>query len=307
MPTDLLLPAFALTLALNAAIVAVAIRALRDEGARRERAAARGSVPPSDGRRPTVSPPQAPETGSRPIVTSPNGAADPPAPPATTASREAAAEAMPAAPGAAAVDRAPDPVLVPVPARAAARPGGSARRRKFSLPPLDDDHEKVSRSIRTFLAGADAASGPPIEGAPGVSTSSPTPPAPIVTVAAIQIVGDGPRDILERTVRSSARATDEVTVDRRGRVRIVLAGTGELAARAYLRRIRATIEPIVEAADPTSRIVTATATELDGAIATARRRADRRLALAVRGAGPPADQAQDEPDDEAIEPRAAGD
>src|SRR5262249_30667318 len=38
--------------------------------------------------------------------------------------------------------------------------------------------------------------------------------------------GPRPADVLERTVRTSARATDEVSVDRRGRVRVILHGTG---------------------------------------------------------------------------------
>ena len=33
-------------------------------------------------------------------------------------------------------------------------------RRRFALPPLDDDHERVSRSIETFLGGIEAADGP---------------------------------------------------------------------------------------------------------------------------------------------------
>lgn len=123
--------------------------------------------------------------------------------------------------------------------------------------------------------------------------------------------------MLERTVRSTARGTDVVTIDRHGRVRVILPGTGELAAHAYLRRIRAIVEPIAEAAMPATRVVVATATDLDGSVASARRRADRRFATALQGRsgasggvatahGATAEPAA-LPDEAIVKPRASGD
>jgi hypothetical protein len=326
-PTDLLLPAFALTLAVNAIFVAVAIRALRADRTR-ETATRR---PWSDGKRPVgngapsastdprsarpgrAAPPDIAAEGSEPAVRTRAGVA-PVEPTPTLEPAEPVAEPV-RLPSAPATERAAEAAVAPGPSERSSAPV-SRRRRKFSLPPLDDDHDKVSRSIRTFLAGTEApavAAGDPAPSA-GASVGSTdvvsTPAAPpIVTVASIQLVGGGPRDVLERTVRSTARATDDVSVDRRGRVRVVLSGTGEVAAHAYLRRIRATVEPLVEAADPASRIVIATATELDGDVATARRRADRRLTVALRAAPPATDPLEsDEPSVDANPaPRAAGD
>ena len=41
--------------------------------------------------------------------------------------------------------------------RRSGRATGSRRRRRFSLPPMDDDHERVNRSIATFLSGGKSA------------------------------------------------------------------------------------------------------------------------------------------------------
>jgi hypothetical protein len=54
--------------------------------------------------------------------------------------------------------------------------------------------------------------------------------------------------------------------------------------------------------------VIAAATEIDGAVGTARRRADRRLAIALRRPPPPVDGDVGEDSDAGLrEPRAAGD
>jgi hypothetical protein len=217
----------------------------------------------------------------------------------------------------------PEPEIpVRTPRRRSAAVGG---RRRFALPPLDEDHEKVRRSIETFLGGT----GTPTAGA------EPPDPASILTVAVIGLAGAdelsaghrsrrsrephvadpaGPaelRAMLERTVRSTARGTDRVQVDRHGRVRVILTGTGELAAHAYLRRIRAFVEPIAEAAVPPTRVVVAAATDLDGSAASARRRADRRFAAALQGGGATSAGAvallPEDPDAEFVPPRAAGD
>ncbi|HET7472890.1 MAG TPA: hypothetical protein VFJ71_07185 [Candidatus Limnocylindrales bacterium] len=307
MPADLLLPAFALTLVVNAVIVAIAIRALRDGGTgsadRPGRSAGPSHAPATPDPRPDT------PLAHRPIelAARPREVPTAPTPDPSGASEAATASAEPPPPSASGRTR----TTQSAPAGRAAEPAGKGgRRRKFSLPPLDEDHEKVSRSIETFLGVSDDATGA------ASSAGAPDSPRPagqsaavaVVTVAVIQLDGPGPHDVLERTVRSTARAADEVTIDRRGRVRVVLPGTGEVAAKAYLRRIRAIVEPIAEATEPPSRIVIATATEIDGAVGAARRRADRRLAVALRQqpAAIAGDGAADDAGDEMPEPRAAG-
>ncbi len=110
-----------------------------------------------------------------------------------------------------------------------------------------------------------------------------------------------------------------VSVGRGGRFRVVLPGTGELAARAYLRRVRAGVDPILEACPDPLRLVIATATVLGGpvddAIRTAERRmvvlreaANRPLADPLRGAGGESgSQPQVGLEDDAPDPRAAAD
>jgi hypothetical protein len=188
----------------------------------------------------------------------------------------------------------------------ARRPDETPRtgRRRFLLPPLDADHEKVSRSIETFLAGAEASpAGPASEAA----STDPAASAGATTVALIALAGlpeagrsaePRPRGVesaaqdtegeipdalamIERTLRGAARGTDVVSADGIGRYRILLPATGELAARAYLRRIRASVEPLLESADQPLRLVIATATVLDEPIAIADERAGHRLGVAL--------------------------
>jgi len=220
------------------------------------------------------------------------------------------------------------------------RPAAAGRkaRRRFSLPPLDDDHEKVSRSIETFLGGSDATTDAAGDGGTAAGAT---------TVAVVAIDGlpatrrrsrsakaateDDPVTsalaMVERTIRGTARGSDVVSVADRGRFRIVLPATGELAARAYLRRIRAIVEPLLESADRPLRLAVATATVLDEPVADAVRRADRRLTAAldamrmpdasapasagrsVGGTGAAGDPGADGDDADELdaEPRAAGD
>jgi GGDEF domain-containing protein len=95
---------------------------------------------------------------------------------------------------------------------------------------------------------------------------------------------------VERTLRDAARADDRVTSTGPGRFRIVLPATGELAARAYLRRVRAAVEPGLESAPIPLALLTATSTVLgespDAAVAQAEARLDASLASAAsRGPG----------------------
>ena len=101
---------------------------------------------------------------------------------------------------------------------------------------------------------------------------------------------------VEQELRAAARGTDRVDVVEPGRWQIVLSATGELAARAYLRSVRATVEPILEEMDPPGRLIAATATVLDEPVEQAAATAERRLAALLD-----AENASDQ------EPRAAGD
>lgn len=264
-------------------------------------------------------------SGPRPRVAGVPGAApsaadrDPPLTPA-------AAIEPPATPAA-------GPPIAESRARATAGPASKRGRRRFSLPPLDDDHEKVSRSIESFLTGGDAP-GPPADpvGSGPRGAAAETAPTTVALVAVCGPAGDptlgsaagdvtsgtaalvGARAVVERTLRAAARGTDSVETDDAGRFRIVLTGAGELAARAYLRRIRATVEPLLEASDDPLRLVTATATVLDEPLAVAAGTAERRLTAAIarsaERAAPPAGDGHDEEDDDGEdepEPRAAGD
>jgi hypothetical protein len=313
MPTELLLPAFALTLLANAALVAVAIqwllraRAERDDPSppNRQRRVDRAAPEPAD---PAIEP-IVEATPTRPDPVTPEPTSDAAAPLATGPAkpprrpRAAGPNAVASKPALAPKTRAARPAsprsVAPVEpmkrSRAAARdrPISETRRggrRRFSLPPLDDDHERVNQSIKTFLTGSD--------GSDGTDTGRATTTG-ATTVAMVAIDGldpePGPADrqavdavvaTVEKILRGAARSADRVTSDRKGRFRVVLGATGELAARAYLRRVRSTVGPSLEALDLPLDLVTATATVLDDtvpvAIAQAEARLDAALASAAR-------------------------
>lgn len=353
MPTDLLLAAFALTLLANAVLVAVSLRAMRRS--RDEAAAENSAAAPSTARataRPVPQPTRSigraamPEEIARAVHARRTILAEPPIARADTVD-----ESRPERPAEVsartdarlrAVETSSPRSRVPRSgvadsSRGAARPGaeGSSApkrgRRKFSLPPLDDDHEKVSRSIESFLTGGDVsgpASDPPFAATPRGAARGPAPTtialvavcAPAGGAAPAETASDASagttpigtaRAVVERTLRGAARGTDTVDIDQGGRFRIVLTGTGELAARAYLRRIRATVEPLLEASDEPLRLVTATATVLGEPVAVAVAIAERRLAAAIARSEDAASHADDGGDDEdhedEREPRAAGD
>ena len=190
-------------------------------------------------------------------------------------------------------------------------PGGNGRRRRFSLPPLDEDGEKVSRSIETFLSGGESTADPAANDAhddgdvpttvalvaitelatasssaasPSGNGHEPPPPDHDASVERGDSAPPATNDALaavERSLRSAARGTDRVDVQQAGRFRVVLASAGELAARAYLRRVRATVEPLLDELDPPRRLAVATATVLDDPLERADELAERRLATAI--------------------------
>ena len=358
MPSDFLLPLFALTLLANAALVAAAIRGLRrgrfdPDHPTHDRASLTAASDPTRG-------PRAAEraAGRDQLLTDElrlaiesrrtileGVAAGALGPGEADDSHE---PADPAAADGAPTGDAPAPTPSPAPAAPSRRPratpeaasrkatpgqtGSGVRprgsRRRFALPPMDDDHEKVSRSIETFLGGGEAVDGPP--------NPADVAAAGATTVALIAVDGLPPRPrrskanrsgaeeesvssalaMVERTIRSAARGTDVVSTVDRGRFRVVLPTTGELAARAYLRRIRATVEPLLESSERPLRLAVATATVLDEPIAEAVRRAERRLSAALAAAKAPVGPGEARPDVAAVviepdaldpepEPRAA--
>jgi len=214
--------------------------------------------------------------------------------------------------------------------RKAAATAGNGRRRRFSLPPLDDDSEKVSRSIESFLSGAESSADPaPADAESGTDTPPTTvalvavtdastvaasrnghqpPPADDATSVGTDEIG---RPVtgealaaVERSLRSAARGTDRVDVQAAGRFRVVLASAGELAARAYIRRVRATVEPLLDELDPPRRLAVGTATVLGDPLDDADALAERRLTTAI-DADDRDHRARD--DDRVDKPRAAGD
>jgi hypothetical protein len=369
LPAEILVPLFAVTLLANAILVAFAIRGLLPGSGDRDRADAgrTGSRPP---RPPATGGPAtdqiataiaarralvdaaaeertdapAPEPASEPLHRSAAAwVVDPAESPAERPDAPVAAvdpvdlvKPQETSPPAVALPGRPPATRRAVSAAKATSSGvtgpGRRARRRFSLPPLDDDHEKVNRSIETFLGGAEPVASDTTAGAGAIGAGATTvafvavdglPPPPRRSRSAKAIGDDDATSsalaMVERTIRGAARGTDVVSVPDRGRFRIVLPGTGEVAARAYLRRIRATVEPLLESADRPLRLAVATATVLDEPLSDAVRRADRRLVAAIEAldapSGPPqpgepeAEVADAAPTDSprSAEPKAAGD
>src|SRR4051794_18306625 len=167
MPDGLLLLAFALTLVVNAVLIVVAIRAMRPGGALDEEPVVAPRVrddrpaPAGDPSRTTVIPltSSAEAAGvddavARPLadavitelpVEAQATAADLPTSVDSATARDSAAAPEPeAAPRRR--PRARSSVAASATTPRPTKTAGNGRRRRFSLPPLDDDHEKVNRS-----------------------------------------------------------------------------------------------------------------------------------------------------------------
>jgi hypothetical protein len=143
MPSELVVPAFALVLAANAILIALAIRTFaveRDTGSRDRQADA----------------PAAP-------TAEPAGLADDPSPVVSAPPEPAAA---PVATAISTAEPAPHPAAAIAPTRSTRRSRGSrattaasGRRQRFAMPQLDEDHERFNRSISTFLSGGKRSDG----------------------------------------------------------------------------------------------------------------------------------------------------
>jgi hypothetical protein len=141
MPSDLIVPAFVLTMAVNAILIALAIRTFAGERSRDRR-----PIEPPE-RAPEPAAATGPEQQPQPGV--PAAVVTEPTPPSTA---DEAREAQPIPP--------PRPKRSPAKAAAAgtaaAAPAAkpvTKRRRRFSLPQDGEDHERFDRSIATFLSG----------------------------------------------------------------------------------------------------------------------------------------------------------
>src|SRR5204863_5279190 len=81
-------------------------------------------------------------------------------------------------------------------------------RRRFSLPPLDEDHEKVSRSIESFLSSGDGSDAETAGGAPAPNTRPTASGATTVALVAIDgLGGDAADDAILTTLERALRAT----------------------------------------------------------------------------------------------------
>jgi len=340
LPADFLLPLFVVTLLANAVLVAFAVRGMRRGQPDGDRPLGTGRPPSATrasghGSRTPVEPTAVEPTAVEPTAVEPTvPTGKPPEPAGRPQSAAPAGPAKDPAPVSSPKRRRTTKNAAAAPAKRSGSPEPRRGRRRFSLPPLDDDHDKVNRSIESFLGRPDA-SGPGV-----VDAATPDPPTTEAgtgptTVALIAVVdprtepetsaaGDSPDDdavaealaMVERTLRGAARGSDVVTIGEPGRFQVVLPATGELAARSYLRRIRAAIDPRLEAAERSQRMAVATATVLDEPLDRAVRRAEDRLELALRAARVSDrdsrhaafdDEEDGDPDDAEDAPRAAAD
>jgi hypothetical protein len=138
MSPELVVPAFALVLAANAILIALAIRTFTGErsrdaiGARETRAVDAPAVGPGSVNEPSADVPPAAQA----VIPPPDveAAADAGRADGTSATTTGATRTRPKG-------------------RATPRAAAAGRRQRFELPPMDEDHGRFNRSIATFLAG----------------------------------------------------------------------------------------------------------------------------------------------------------
>jgi hypothetical protein len=264
-PRDLLLPILVPVLLLNAVLVVVAARAI----VRRSQEAA-ANVPPASP--PGLGPDEEPSEEAVPTAT------------AAVLSSEAADEERTG------IQPEPD-VASDI---GVGRTSRSRRRtRRFELPALHEDHERILRSIQAFLS-LDEAGTPTRNGI--------TRPGPGTTASTIAVVGIGGYDGLaetagsriaagvagavRETLRRAARGTDRIVDLGSGRFCVLLPATGERAAASYLRRVHAACDPWLGAtAVPVNLIVATASTGQDVDLEAALRQAERRFERAAANGG----------------------
>ncbi|HEY7736892.1 MAG TPA: diguanylate cyclase [Candidatus Limnocylindrales bacterium] len=276
MPRDLLLPILVPILVVNVVLVVVAARAVLRRttagGAARGTAGAARAVrggPPLE--LPKVDPLATDEWGFPPAIVLPPAATQPRVPGTTEPDERPTAE------------------------RPTAEPSGERpRTRRFALPALHEDHERILRSIEAFLT-VDASGSPTTDGAgrPGPATTAST--IAVIGIAgyegligaAGQRVADSVAAAVGETLRRAARGTDRIVDLGDGRFCLLLPATGERAAASYLRRVHTACDPwLGAAAAPVSLIVATSATGRDGDLEAALRRAERRFQRALEHGKP---------------------
>ena len=140
MPSDLIVPVFALTMAANAILIALAIRTFAGE-----RPPDRRAIEPAE-RTPEPAAEKSPEQ-PQPTVPAAMSAATTPPPTA-----DQAPVAQPVLPLAHKRSPSKAAAVGTAAATSVAKPA-ARRRRRFSLPQDEEDHERFDRSIATFLSG----------------------------------------------------------------------------------------------------------------------------------------------------------
>jgi hypothetical protein len=154
----------------------------------------------------------------------------------------------------------PSPVRRAATAKPPVKARGRSRSRRFTLPPLDEDHARSARAIEAFLGGPAAPTAASAERPPrrrhrvrrpaGTATPRTT---LIVSLAGFVELERAMGEARAGTVatafldalRRSARSTDELRDLGGGRTRLVVE-TDDAGATAYLDRARATTQPWLE-------------------------------------------------------------
>jgi hypothetical protein len=151
MPSDLILPAFALVLVANAILIALAIRTFIGDRAR-ERAALEASQPRQMAASAQASPVAATlPSGEQPAPSI--AGADGAGPPGPDQPLPAAALPPPVAPAKSRRRRSGSASAAASTLAASTAGKPTARRRRFSMPAHEEDREKFDRSIASFLSG----------------------------------------------------------------------------------------------------------------------------------------------------------
>jgi len=178
-----------------------------------------------------------------------------------------------------------------------------SRTRRFTLPETED-RDRADRAIELFLSGGRVDSPPrphprvtpgaiagAIAGERRAHADGRTASVAIMAIAGYRTLAaddqgreraDAVAEAVETTLRRSARSDDHVVFLGDGRFRILLIGTSEPAAQAYLERVRTACTPWLSVAGVPLDLVTAAAQAgPDGDLSRALRTAERRLGRAA--------------------------
>ena len=310
MPADLLLPLLALALLLNGVLVAVAVRQLLADSrnAKLSRVSEPARVPHPARVAEAVPSPERwwPDADWKPEYERPAASRRAPGAEPAPETPMAPADSRPAVArnGEGTAEGADADARASAPPDAQARPARrrASRPRRFTLPPETEDRDRADRAIELFLSGGRTDSPPrahprvapgAIAGERRASGDTRTASVAIVAIAGYRTLAeddpgreraDAVAEAVEATLRRSARSDDHVVSLGDGRFRILLMGTSEPAAQAYLERVRAACTPWLSVAGIPLDLVTAAAQAgPDGDLSRALRTAERRLGRAAGG------------------------